>query len=125
MPAFETMDLIHTAVYWEPSGVDDDGNKTIVSSDGIEIPCRWIDTPSEVRDQKGNVIAIDGTAIVDQQLTIGGILRLGNLSDLPDPLTDLKYIWQTPTTPDIKGRNTRRKVLFMRYTDTLPTVEAG
>lgn len=124
MPAFEVMDLIHKAIYWEPSGVDDDGNHTIVSSDGVEIPCRWVDTPSEVRDQKGNVIGIDGTAIVDRQLKVGGILWRGRIHDLPDPLTDLKYIWQTPTMPDIKGRNTRRKVLFMRFTDTLPTVES-
>jgi hypothetical protein len=124
MPAFESMDLIHRAVYWEPSGVDDDGNKTIVSSTGVEIPCRWDDTPSEVRDRKGNVLSYDGSAIVDQDLIVGGILWRGRLNDLPDPLVDLRQVWQFLTADDLKGRNIRRKVLFMRFTDTLPTVES-
>ena len=124
MPAFETMDLVHTAVYWEATGVDDYNNPTILSNVGIEIPCRWTEGLAETLDAKGNVIAADASVVVDRELAIGSVMWLGKLVDLPDPPTDLKYIKFRKATSDIKGRNTRRTVLLMKYSDTLPTVES-
>ena len=124
MPAFEVMDLIHTAVYWEAVGIDAYNNPTILAEVGVEIPCRWNADSREVVNPKGAVVTTDGLVIVNQDIAIGSILWLGELADLPDPLTDLVQVIKFNTGDDLKGRHQRRSVDIMKYTDTLPTVSS-
>lgn len=124
MPQLEVVDFIHYAVLWIITGRDR-YVKPVLSSP-VEIRCRWISTKKERVDAQGNTITIDAQVYVGRDILIGSLMWLGRLADLgvgQVPSSDVMQVVGFPKTPDLKGRNYRRMVNLMRYTDTLPSVE--
>lgn len=118
--AIETSDLRQKAVLWAATGFDDYGQVTVAAA--TEIKVRWVTGKKTDLGVQSDSVGFDSTAAVDRHIPDGSILRLGSLRDLPDVLTDLNQVIDSKTTPDIKGRNTRRTVSLMKFSDDLPTI---
>lgn len=124
MPSVETSDLVQTAVLWELSSKDN-YNRPVVGV-GEDIPVRWLKNRGESKSSEGDAQSKTVTVIVCQSIPIGSLLWLGSLNDIVGtalPSTNLYIVTDYSETPDLKGRNFRRSVQAMRYTDLFPTVE--
>lgn len=108
------------AVLWAASGYDNDGEETV--SAGIEIDVRWVFGEVEGTDKRGTPDSLDATVVVDRVVETGSIMRLGRLSAVPSPPTDLYRVVNYNETPDLKARNYRREVTLRRHKDDLPTI---
>ena len=122
MPDMEISGLHDTAVLWPASTYDNYGELTIGSP--VEIPCRWVESKRETRDAQGNIVVIDATVIVKQDIAIGSQMFLGTLNAWYGTGTgsglepnNLMVVHSFSKTEDIKGRAIRRSVNLMRYRD--------
>ncbi len=120
MPALEKLFRHQKAVLWEASGTDDYGEVTLDAA--AEVTVRWTERQREGVDSQGNTIAIDASAVVDQQIAVGSIMWLGELVDLPAIPTNLKQVVNYGSVPDVKGREFWRTVLMIKYGNTLPVL---
>lgn len=121
MPNVEVMNLLQKAVLWERSAVDRYGEPTV--SDPVEIDVRWEEGLQETIDAEGTPVAASGTVDVDQDIPVGSILWLGELADLPDPVTSgLVEVVSSDKVPDIKGRVYARSVTVRKWRASLPTI---
>jgi hypothetical protein len=128
MPALETSDLLQSAVLWPFSGsYDPYGQPTVAAPVAVEV--RWVDKRMEALDPKGDTITVDGFAIVDRHVDVGSLMWLGCPDGLvtEEDVVPPKHNWgslvQVKTynnTPDVRGREQRRKVGLMRWKDELP-----
>ena len=73
-----------TAVYWPFSSVDNFGQKVVGSP--VLIGCRWEDKSIEFLDSDGETQMSNAIVYVDRDTPIGGILMLGVLADITDPV---------------------------------------
>lgn len=119
MPLLEIADCFQEIVLWSFTGYDAYGQPTVAAP--VQIVGRWIVQKSESTDPRGNTITLDGTVIVTQDIAIGSHLWLGNLNDWygtgsglsrADEL--LHEVKTFQTTPDVKGRASRRVAGVMR-----------
>lgn len=84
--------LKQKAVYWPLESVDssgDDFNKfgqPQVSVDPIQITCRWEDSIEEFIDNDGTPQVSRALVYTSQDVEVGGILMLGELIDIIDPI---------------------------------------
>jgi hypothetical protein len=77
--------LKQIAVYWGPTGAADEHGQPLFDGP-LEIKCRWIDT-NEVYVTAGGENAMSAAKVlVDRDLVIGGLLRLGDLDSVMDVL---------------------------------------
>lgn len=115
----ETMNLFQRAVLWKKTGVDGYG-VVIVARDPIEIACRWniVETKSGGGDT--DVSSQTSSLVVDQEIEIGSVIWVGDLSLLPDPVSNLLQVIDVTNVPDIKGRKFYRTVRVQRFTNSLP-----
>lgn len=125
MPAFETMDRVHTAVLWPATGKNELG-QYVVGSPVQDIKVQWDDRRNEMLDNQGNVVSVDATVFSNRDIPMGSIMRKGSYSDWMGTgsgadLTDLMQVKMVQITDDLKGRNRVYFYGLMRYTDTLPT----
>ncbi len=122
MPSPETADRHQKAVYWAKSSLDDYGKVTI--SAAVEIDVRWGECKGEVVNAQGKNVAIDSKVVVAQDVIIDSILWLGTLEDYTalSAVSDLMQAVRVDKTFDVKGRNQRRVVSLVRYSDKLPTI---
>ncbi len=108
------------AVLWAANGVDDYGEPKVDAA--VEITVRWEEGLQEAVDPNGNTIAVDAVVVVDQAIVVGSIMWLGEKEDLATPPVDLKQVVSFNKIPDIKGRNFRRTVGLIRYSNELPAL---
>lgn len=113
------------AVLWSRAGIDDAGEATV--SAPVEIRVRWVDRQMEALDVRGETIALDALVVTDQAIIIGSILRQGTIEDYEDLAddaegTELYQVVTERTTPDVKGRISRRTYGLIRWRDSLPEV---
>ena len=123
MPPLEEACRNQKAMLWAKDGIARDGSYT-VSSTGTEIKVRWENQRTEALDPNGETIAVDAVVIVAQTIVVGSIMWLGAESDLPSGLVPISNIMQVvsfSSVPDVKGRQFRKRVGLVRFTDTLPT----
>jgi len=121
MPAIEAQNRFQKATLWAKYGTDRNGEVTVSSP--VNIKVRWDAGLSATVDQTGTTTAKNGTVIVNQDVTEGSILRLGEVCSLPTPVTDgLFEIMSFKKTPDVKGRKFARSAEIRRYKGQLPTV---
>ena len=120
MPNPETDSLTQKAVWWEVTGKDRFNNPTL--SAAVEINTRWEIGNKETIDPSNTTVAIDSTVILDRDVSVGDILRLGAEVDLPTPIDDLREVVDFRKVPDVKGRNFRRKALLIKHSGTLPNL---
>lgn len=114
--------LHQKAVYWAADGHDDYGDVKVAAP--VNINVRWEERQSEVLDSDGNTIRIDAVVVVDREMAAGGILWLGEEADLPDSPTNLKQVVIYSTIPDVKGREFRRVVKLIKYSNELPILSS-
>jgi len=86
--------LRQTAVYWPPQSSDNSGehfdNYGVPQvSAPIEIDCRWEDVVEEFVTSDGTQQLSNAKVYVDRDLSVGGILMLGEIADITDP-TNIK-----------------------------------
>lgn len=76
-----TRNLNQTAVYW--GSPTSDGMGGYEYDDCIEINCRWESKLEKYIDEKGEEKLSRAIVFVNQDLDIGGLLYLGEITDLP------------------------------------------
>lgn len=121
MPLMENQLRSQDTVYWAYSGIDRNGEPTVAAA--VDIVTRWEQVLDEQIGEDGTPIATNATAIVNQDIAIGSILRLGTVATLPSPVTGgLMEVVNFEKIPDVKGRNYQRTVTLRKWRNTLPTV---
>lgn len=122
MGSLETDDLKQVAVLWaKSSSVADDYGRSKITAP-VEIACRWLFHENMAADGKADTREVVVTAFVDRRIEPGGIMWLGELTDLPTPLRDLMLVTGYEKIPDIKARYFRHSVKLSKHYDTLPTI---
>ena len=116
----ETGSRHQTAVLWEQSGYDSNGQPTVGYPEEIE--CRWEDVTRQIMGEQDTPIAISAEVWVDVSVAKGSMLWKGALIDLPDTVTAVMEVVGYDETPDIKGRVFERVLYLQRYREALPTV---
>jgi len=81
--------LKQTCVYWalassESGGLAYDDYGQPVVTDPVEIECRWEDVNEEFIDATGTKQTSRAKVYVSQDVDVGGILMLGELTDITD-----------------------------------------
>lgn len=84
--------LVQTAVYWPLANTDSGGlvyddYGQPQHSDPVEISCRWEERTEEFVGLDGTTIMSKAVVYVGQDLSIGGLLMLGTLSDITNETT--------------------------------------
>lgn len=123
MPSPERNWLKDYAVYWPTTGDNDYGDPKF--SDPIQIRCRW---DSTVSDPPAALVSSeqDSSLIgVDRDVTIGGLLWLGKLRDLPDEPLGLRQIMKFTKTPNLKRRRYMRTATVTTFAKKIPQEQRG
>ena len=109
-------------VYWQATGQDRYGNRTI----GIasEKTVRWESTISQMLDENNNPIQTEAMVWTDFDVSVGDVFWLGELANLPDPVTELKKVVGFEKTPNVTGRRYERVAMLAKYSDTIPDTTA-
>lgn len=108
------------AVYWELGTLDMYGQPTLNTP--VELSVRWEHGLAQEILPQTNPQSVDATVWVKQDVTVGSMMWIGALTDLPTPVTDVLEIVEFQKIPDIKGRAYERAALLRRYANSLPTV---
>ncbi len=126
MPAPELSHQYQAAVYWAMTANSSDGYGQPTLDAPEEIRCRWDDTKRDVLDAQGMRVAVDATAYVDREITVGSELWLGQLDDwlgtgdgpgLDDPV-DVMVVKTYNATPDVRNRYVTRVIGMMKKANT-------
>ena len=120
MPQVELQSRYQKCVLWAKAGVDPLGRYTVLAP--VELTVRWEEKRRQATDPKGNTIGIDATVILDQEIAVGSVMRLGRLADLPAVPDNLKQVAMFNDITDIKGRSAFRTVGLIRYDESLPAI---
>lgn len=121
MPPLESLGRTQKAVLMSASGADAYGEP--LRGTPVEIMVRWNTKRTQMLTSKGEVVALDATAVVGQRIEIGSQMWLGALVDwygtgsgqTDDELMEVKTYSETP---DLKGRNSLKTVGLMRFRNT-------
>ena len=120
MPTNETSHQTQKAVLWAANGHDDYGEWKVDTA--VEIDIRLQQGSSKVKDSHGNLILVDSTAVVGQEVPVGSVLWVGSLDEVADTPVNLLQVKDALYVPDVKGRKVRRTLLLVRLSDTLPAL---
>lgn len=74
--------LKQIAVYWAPLAPDKFGKTTYAAP--VEITCRWEQRDEEFKDRDGSVLISPAVVYVGQDVVVGGMLMLGELTSSVD-----------------------------------------
>jgi hypothetical protein len=119
----EEDDCWDTAVLWPATTVYDDQGQPVRSTP-VELAwpngCRWVPSTRQVMDAKGNLINLDATVVVLQDIPVNSLMWLGELADWygtgsgasDDGLMVVKSFNKTSSQD---GRFERRTVSLMRF----------
>lgn len=117
----ETDFLDQKAVLWLKSTYDAAGEQVV--SEPIEISVRWEADRREILGPNETPIASTAVVMVDRNIPEGSIMWQGELTSLPDELTEgIHEVVAYSEVPDLKGRNFQRTVILAKYKGELPTV---
>lgn len=130
MPTLESTALPQSAVLWPFAGYDSYGQPAVESAvelspdnqDGV----RWVEGVTEQISPEGTLVAASDTVHVNRSrvITVGSIMWLGALADVPSPITNHREVIGVNATLDIKGRATKRNVTLQKI-DEFPAVVGG
>lgn len=107
---------VQSATYWAPGAEDGYGQKSFAA--GVDIPVRWDARERESQDRFGKTVFSKATVIVNEDLEVGGMLRLGTLDDLdsdPNPLEleDAYEIISFDKIPMIKRNDIFVRIVYL------------
>lgn len=122
MPAQETTYRFETAVLWEFSGYDRNGQPAVDSPS--ELIVRWVDTEQQVRDSKGNDVTIVAEVHTNTPVAVGSRMWRGSLEDWygagsAGQDTGVMQVISYKDTPDVKARARYKAVSLARYKDVV------
>jgi len=122
MVRLETASLKQKATLW-PAGTDStsSGQKKVTAA--VELDVRWEDKEEDALDSRGEVIRIDATAIVKQDIEVGSLMWLGRKRDWSASVGNLREVVSFSKIPTIKGGRFRRVAGLRRFSDTLPPIQ--
>lgn len=120
MPPLEHMDLREYAVLWEIARYDGNGQPLLVAP--VEIRVRWEEGQTDMLDDMGQQIKVDGVLAVARDIVMDSLVWEGNLSDLngSPPPTNLYQVQFRVRAKDLKQRVTRYEFALKRFRDSLP-----
>ncbi len=120
MTSLQTRNLNQKAQLWAQSGHGDDGQATVAARKELKV--RWSEGRTQSVDQAGNIIAVDATVVVDQDVTVESIMWLGSEGGMATdpPTSGLMEVLTFNKVPNVKGRKFRRVVGLGKYSGTLP-----
>jgi hypothetical protein len=109
------------AVYWPPIEVDcfednsrvDDFGRVVLDCAPVEILVRWEDIQEDVKTEDGTTTEAKSKVMVSQDVEVGGYLRLGPLTEIPNDLEDPR------TLEDVFEVIKFDKIPNFRYTEFL------
>lgn len=113
MVAQEKAGLKQDTVLWAYTRMDNRANPVVSSP--IEIKTHWELARGTFTNDRGEEIAYDGRAMVDREIRVHSVMRLGALEDLPDEPDELYEVISFDSTPDVKGRKFQRNVILKRF----------
>lgn len=117
MVVTKVRDLPQAACLKQASGFDNYGRPKM--GDAEEVAVRWEEDRRESLDRDGNRTAIDATAWVDHEVTVGSEMWLGSIYDYPTPDSGRLYkVTSYSETPDLRGGGPERTVTLVRKSDT-------
>jgi len=123
MVYIETMGRKQKATYWAAGTTyTDTGQLKITAS--IEISVRWEDKEQEALDGQGNTIRMDAVVVVDRDIGVGSLMWLGEKADWIAATGGLYEVVSFSKVPNLKGTRFRRVVGLIRYSESLPPLEA-
>lgn len=114
------MGCTEEAVLWARSGFDKKGIPKVTTP--VEIMSRWEKGARQIMGPEDVPIGATGNVMVDREITVGSLLWLGELEDLPDAPSGLVEVIDYEEIPDVKGEEKQRNVVVRRWKDSLPTV---
>lgn len=122
MVRLETASLKQKATLW-PAGTEStkSGQKKVTTA--VELDVRWEDKEEDALDSKGEVIRIDATAIVKQDIEVGSLMWLGRKRDWSAGVGNLREVVSFSKIPSLKGGRFRRVAGLRRFSDTLPPIQ--
>lgn len=113
----ETDGLFQKAVIWVKLGSD---RFNIDSYDTpIEIDCRWEDKNTQVKLPSGEIVNSTAKIMVDTDISLETVIRLGALADLPETPDNLHEVVISNSIPDLDGTEFQRTIITQRFTQTL------
>ena len=131
MPAQETAFRRQKALYWAASGFDSHGEHKR-AAESVELDVRWSNAKAKSLDPQGNVIMVDATVTLGQDVLVGSIMWEGSQDDLEEgesgtgvgsdvvPDADLFQVVTFNKMPDLKGRAFTRVAGLKRYGKQMP-----
>ena len=111
-------------VYWPPESTEsasadayDDYGKPKVSLQPVEIDCRWSDKVEKFINAAGDDVMSNAIVLVTQDIEVGGILMLGEITDIVDEqvIKNNPNTWEIrrfDKTPDIDATEVLGKVFL-------------
>ena len=122
MPEQEVAFLFDDIVLWLSAGTDRDNEEQVLTS--YHINGRWDPDVHQMRDATGKLVNTDVAVIVEEkeEITIGSIMWLGLVQDLPNPPTNLFKVIAICETRDIRARSPETQIGLVRYKNTLPNI---
>lgn len=120
MPDLGSSSLHQSAVLWASDGsTNDKGRQTVGAA--TDISCRWQEEVHEVVGPDGEPQQATHKVFINQDITLGSIMRQGTVATLPTPLTNLFKVIGYGESPDIRGRDPVRYVSLAAHNNRLPT----
>lgn len=131
MPPFETAHRNQRALLWTMAGPGEDGRNRR-SATSTELWVRWNNRQTQMLDPQNQVISVDATVVVNQEVDVGSVMWEGGQEDLEAALTGtatgntlvptslIFEVVARRVTKDIKGRNVRRTLGLKRWMNLMP-----
>jgi hypothetical protein len=121
VPPFETLDRRQDAVLWPWTGFDRYAQPVFGPPEAIMV--RWVDKQREMMDPQRNSIIVDGTAVVNLDVSVQSLIWKGCIDSIignaaPPNLMEVKAFNETPS---LKNKFKRRTLGFMRYKGSMPS----
>jgi len=116
----ETSSLKQDAVLWPFSSFNASGDIQVSVATPVKV--RWESISSESVSAEVAPEAKNISVYVDRVISVGSVMRLGKLRQLPTPVDKVMEVINYDEVPDIKARYYQRTVTLRKYGNTLPTI---
>lgn len=124
MPPIEKVSIRQTVVIWDASTRNQYGELSVSNPREITVEAPIREDEAREPDNEGRTKTSE--IVSDEYLTIGSIIWIGTLLELPTGTADdpspLYRVVGRAKQPDIKGRNFRYTATLMYHGNTLPPV---
>jgi len=118
--SLETSSLHQDATLWTLAGFDEYGEVTINAA--VDIRVRWEHVSQTILTAEDSPVRVDAEVWVDREIEVGSIIRRGKKASVPTPATSVYRVDEYLEIPDLRAKNTEKRVLVTRFKESLPTL---